>query len=278
MPLRIAMPLRRGDYNAGGTLNKTCISAKILSMSVTFRVEKFEGPLDLLLQLVEENELDISSVSLATVAEQFVEHIRNNPKIPLDELADFLVVAAKLMYLKSKLLLPDLSAPELEEGPSLEEQLRRYREFVELSKLIDAAWVSGVQSFPRMQRPMRLREVAFLPPPGVTAESLQDVMRRVISRLEPLLRLPQASLERVVTIQEMIGHLFRRVSEVAKTSFRTFVGKKAGKAEIVVSFLALLELVKQKFVRVGQQELFQDIDIETHPDAPSADPLAHSYL
>jgi len=247
-------------------------------MSVTFRVEKFEGPLDLLLQLVEENELDISSVSLATVAEQFVEHIRNNPKIPLDELADFLVVAAKLMYLKSKLLLPDLSAPELEEGPSLEDQLRRYREFVELSKLIDAAWVSGVQSFPRMQRPMRLREVAFLPPPGVTAESLQDVMRRVISRLEPLLRLPQASLERVVTIQEMIGHLFRRVSEVAKTSFRAFVGKKAGKAEIVVSFLALLELVKQKFVRVGQQELFQDIDIETHPDAPSADPLAHSYL
>lgn len=250
----------------------------MVAMSVTFRVEKFEGPLDLLLQLVEQNELDISTVSLATVAEQFVEHIRNNPLIPLDELADFLVVAAKLMYLKSKLLLPDLLAPELEEGPSLEEQLRRYRAFMELAKTVDKMWVAGNRSFPRMQRPMRLREVAFSPPTGVTTFVLQDLMHRVIARLEPLVKLPQAAIERVVTIQEMIGNLFKRVRDVAKTSFRSFVGTKAGKAEVVVSFLALLELVKQKFVRVGQRDLFQDINIEAHPDAPAEDPLAHSYV
>lgn len=250
-----------------------------MGVSVLFKVEKFEGPLDLLLQLVEKNELDISTVSLAAVAEQFVSHVHNNPMIPLEELADFLVVAAKLMYLKSKILLPDLTAPELDEGPSLEDQLKRYRKFVELSKTIEGMWNAGAMSFPRMQRSARLREATFTPPMDVTQDTLRDLMRRVISKLEPLVHLPQASVERVVSIQEMIGTLFQRIrSSTSKMSFRTFVGKGASKGEMIVSFLALLELVKQQFVRVGQSLPFQDISIEAHPEPPAEDPLAHSYL
>lgn len=247
-------------------------------MSVTFRVESFEGPLDLLLQLVEKNELDISTVSLATVAEQFVTHIRDNPSIPLEEVADFLVVAAKLMYLKSKLLLPSLSDPALDEGPSLEDQLRRYRAFVEASRGINRMWNSGYRSFQRADRPMRLREVRFVPPTGVTSSMLHEMMKRVVKQLEPLVRLPQAAVERVVTIQDMIGRLFSKIREAAHTSFRAFVGRKAAKADVIVSFLALLELAKQRFVRIGQTELFEDIDIEHHPDAPSHDPSAHSFV
>lgn len=247
-------------------------------MAVTFHVEVFEGPLDLLLQLVEKNELDISTVSLATVAEQFVAHVNENPNIPLEELADFLVVAAKLMYLKSKLLLPDLSEPELEEGPSLEEQLKRYRRFVELSKTIEGMWNAGAMSFPRSQRTAKQREPKFAPPADVDRWVLHDLAARVIARLEPLVKLPQASVERVVSIQEMIGSLFTRVREKTQMSFRMFVGNRASKGEMIVSFLALLELVKQRFVRVGQGSLFQDIHIEAHPEAPSEDPLSHSYV
>ncbi len=247
-------------------------------MSVTFKVEKFEGPLDLLLQLVEKNELDISTVSLAAVAEQFVQHINDNPNLPLEEVADFLVVAAKLMYMKSKLLLPSLMDQELEEGPSLEEQLRRYRLFIEASKDINRLWNSGKRSFERTRRPFRLRDVTFIPPEGVTADALSEVMRRVIARLEPLAKLPKAAVERVVSIQEKISHLLRRVREMMNTTFREFVGKKANKADVVVSFLALLELAKQGFVRVAQNELFTDIAIEKHPDAPEHDPFAHSFV
>lgn len=247
-------------------------------MAVLFRTEGFEGPLDLLLQLVENQELDISNVSLAAVADQFVEYVHGQHHIPLEEMADFLVVAAKLIYLKSKLLLPSFVDTEMEDGPDLETQLRRYRAFVEASKRIDDMWKSGLRSYVREQRPLRQLMPQFVPPIGVTSEVLLDVMRRVIARLEPLKRLPQAAIERVVTIQEKIGGLLRRVREFARTSFHEFVGTGATKTEMVVSFLAVLELVKQRFVRVNQMDLFHDIEIEAHPEAPQADPLANSFV
>lgn len=245
-------------------------------MSVSFHVEHFEGPLDLLLQLVEKNELDISSVSLANVAEQFVGYVDANPAIPPEELADFLVVAAKLMYLKSKLLIPSLVDAELEEGPDLETQLREYRRFVAASRHLNDAWNSGKRSFIRAARPVRM--TGFACPPGVTKEVMLEAMRRVIARLEPLIRLPETSMARAVTIQEKIRDLIHRIRRTAQTSFHAFLKNAKDKTESIVTFLALLELVKQKFVRVTQQDLFRDISITAHPDAPEEDPTAESYI
>ena len=248
-------------------------------MSVTFRVETFEGPLDLLLQLVEQEKLDISNVSLARVAEQFIAHVREAEQaIPLEELADFLVVAAKLMYLKSKLLLPELTDETLDEGPDLELHLKRYRAFVEASKHIDALWRSGLRSYGRTE-PLTLPRTAEIRiPPSVTREGLIEAMRRVIQRLEPLRRLPQTALERTVSIQEKIRHLLSRVQSLAKLTFHEYVGAGASRADRVVSFLALLELVKQRFLSVSQEELFHDIAIEAHPEAPQATPQSHSFV
>lgn len=247
-------------------------------MPVQFKIEHFEGPLDLLLQLVEQEQLDISSVALATVADQFVGYVNEHPNIPLEELADFLVVAAKLVYMKSKLLLPSLYDQELEEGPDLETQLRTYREFVRVSREIDKLWKSNAESFVRTRRVVKQTEVVFAPPPDVTTEVLRDVMARVILRLTPLLKLPQAAIERVVTIQEKISQLFTRIKNKATLSFTQFLGTHSSRPEAVASFLALLELVKQRFVRVSQQSLFHDIDIEAHPEPPAADPLAESFV
>lgn len=247
-------------------------------MAVTFRIEHFEGPLDLLLQLVEQEKLDISQVSLAKVADQFVTYVNEHPKIELEEMADFLLVAAKLVYLKSKLLLPSLYDQEMEEGPDLEAQLRLYREFIRASREIDKMWKSKRRSFTRSRRPMKRTEVEFAPPSGVTVETLCELMRRVIVRLMPLVALPTAAIERVVTVQEKIKQLFSRIRDVARTTFRDFLGRGKTKPEAVASFLALLELVKQRFVRVSQTALFHDIDIEAHPDAPATDPLVESYV
>ncbi len=247
-------------------------------MPVQFKIERFEGPLDLLLQLVEREELDISQVALAQVADQFIRYVNEHPGIELMELADFLVVAAKLVYLKSKLLLPSLTDEEMEDGPDLETQLRLYRAFVRASRDIDTLWGSNVRSFPRVRRPVKKTEIAFAPPPGVTALTLEELMGRVIARLTPIVRLPTASVERVVTIQEKIRQLFDRIRSVAKTTFSAFVGKQATRPETVASFLALLELTKQRFIRVSQNELFRDIHIEAHPEAPEADPLAESFV
>ncbi len=247
-------------------------------MAVTFRVESFEGPLDLLLQLVEQEQLDISTISLATVADQFLQHVQSATQIPPEELADFLVVAAKLMYLKSKMLLPSLVDEELEEGPDLEQQLREYRRFVSASREIDAMWKSGQRSFARVERAAPRVAQGFFPPADVTAETLRDVMRRVIARIEPLIRLPKTSIERAVSIQEKIQDLFHRVRHHAKMTFHSFVEQSSTRTDAIVSFLALLELVKQRFVLVHQSSLFHDIDIAVAPDAPSVDPLAESFV
>ncbi len=247
-------------------------------MAVTFRIDHFEGPLDLLLQLVEQEQLDISTVSLANVAEQFVIHVNNSKHIPPEELADFLVIAAKLMYIKSKLLVPSLVDAELEEGPDLETQLREYQRFVSASKLIDQRWREERRSFVRSASSKPIQEMGFSPPPGITTEILEALMRRVIARLEPLIRLPQVSLERAVTIQDKIRDLFHRVKGQTKVSFHAFVQGATSRTETIVSFLALLELVKQRFVDVDQADLFHDIAITHNASAPSADPFVESFV
>jgi segregation and condensation protein A len=244
---------------------------------VSFKIERFEGPLDLLLQLVEQEKLDISQVSLATVADQFVRHMQANPDIPLEEMADFLVVAAKLVYIKSRLLMPDLADAALDEGPDLEAQLRAYRMFVKVSRHIDQVWKSGLRSYARTKRAWRQQEVKFTPPPGVDASVLHAAMQRVVARLEPLAKLPKAALERAFSVEDKIRDLFKRIRQHAKLKFSAFVGGKATKAETVASFLALLELVKQRFVRVNQSDLFEDIHIEAHPDIPQNEPFAEAY-
>ncbi|MBI5654436.1 segregation/condensation protein A [Candidatus Uhrbacteria bacterium] len=247
-------------------------------MGVTFKIEHFEGPLDLLLQLVEQEKLDISHVSLAAVADQFVSYMRSSPEIPLEEMADFLVVAAKLVYLKSKLLMPDLSEAELDEGPDLETQLRMYREFVKVSRKVDSLWRSKLRSYARVKRAFRQQEVKFSPPPEVTQDLMRETMGRIISRLTPLLKLPKAALERVVSVQEKIKQLFSHVREKTRMTFSSFVGRGATRTEAVACFLALLELVKQRFVRVSQTDPFDDIDIENHPEPPANDPFAESFI
>ena len=251
----------------------------IESMLSVFRSGEFEGPLDLLLQLVESEKLDISTLSLATVADQFLTYVHETKEIPMGELADFLVVAAKLVYLKSRLLLPTLSDQEMDEGPDLETQLRRYKAFVEASKELNHMWLSGSVAFARDPSARTVLRVAgFSPPPNISSNLLQEMMTRVIQRLEPIVKLPQAAIERMVTIQEKMRHLYDRIRNIAKTSFHEFVGHGATKTEKLVSFLALLELVKQRYVKVSQADLFHDIDIESNPDRPASDPLAESFV
>lgn len=247
-------------------------------MQLSFKVESFEGPLDLLLQLVEKEELDISTVSLAKVAEQFVTYVRSHPTIPLEELADFLVVAAKLIYLKSKLLLPNVYDEELEQGPDLETQLRLYREFVAASKGIDRLWRAGNRSYGRAKPILRIEEGLFSPPPDVDASVLALLMKRLVARLEPPTKLAERLVEKVVSVQEKIEDLFTRIRTQAKMVFSDFVTKSTSKSEAVASFLALLELVKQRAVLVSQSSLFHDIEIMAHSEGSQDVPIADSYL
>jgi segregation and condensation protein A len=232
-------------------------------MAYEVKIEHFEGPLDLLLQLIESEKLDITSVSLMQVTEPFVKLVReNHGKIAPEDLADFLVIAAKLVYLKSKALLPGLNDADLEEGPDLETQLRLYKAFAEAAVKIAALEKEGRSSYARTYRAPK-PEVSFVPPTGVTLEMLADLYRQAARRLEPLLALPKASVERAITIEEKIEQLRSRVSKLLQSSFHRFLSESTDRNEMVVSFLALLELVKQRIISVEQEGHFADIRLKT---------------
>lgn len=232
-------------------------------MNYSVRVNDFEGPLDLLLQLIEGEKMDITNISLVAVTEPFVKIVREGQKnIPTEELADFLVIAAKLVYLKSKALLPSLYDPEMEEGPDLEAQLRMYKAFVEAAKEIGEMALRGTSLYGRLKRTTRLTEPMFLPPPNVTPALLQELYQRVIHRLEPLLHLPKAAIERIISIEEKIQELGEHVKRHLKTSFHRFLAEAQDRGEMIVGFLALLECIKQRTVKVKQDNLFHDIQLE----------------
>lgn len=233
-------------------------------MPFTVQVERFEGPLDLLLQLVESEKLEITEISLVSVCEPFIQHLEaNRGSIPTEELADFLVVAAKLVYLKSRAILPSFTDAELEEGPDLATQLRLYKAYADAAKLLAERTRTGKLSFNRNKVTRVVREVQFSPPPDVTAEGLAQLFLLVVKRLQPLIKLPQAAIERVVTIEEKMSQLRERITKAVRVSFKSFLAESSNKKEAIVAFLALLELVKQRVVSVKQPDLFEEIHLES---------------
>jgi segregation and condensation protein A len=236
-------------------------------MAYSVSIEHFEGPLDLLLQLIESEKMEITGISLLQVTEPFVKHVReNHGKIAPEDLADFLVVAAKLVYLKSKALLPHLYDPLLEEGPDLETQLRLYKTFVEASSKIALLEKLGKSSYARTYRVPKQEGPIFTPPQGITGALLQELYRQAIRRIEPLIALPKASMERAITIEAKIEQLRLRVGKLIQSSFHRFLSESQDRHEMVVSFLALLELIKQRIVNVEQENHFSDIRLTiNHP-------------
>jgi len=222
--------------------------------------EQFSGPLELLLELIEEEKLSISEVSLAKVAESYLKHIEEFEP-PADELADFLLVATRLLLLKSRHLLPEVVPEQEEETLDLAAQLKLYKIFVDLSKNVEAAYQSPQESFAKP----KAEEIAIphmLIPDDLTVSALHEACLRVVKAFEPFMQLKEVAMERIVTVKERFQELKNLIAERAQISFREFIASGKSKGDVVTSFLALLELVKQRVVHVNQSESFEDIDIK----------------
>lgn len=227
------------------------------------KLEKFEGPLDLLLRLIEEEELDITEVSLAQVTEQYIAYLNSVPDIRPDELADFLVVAAKLLYIKSKILLPQLEIEDEEEG-DLEKQLKIYRVFHLAAKSIQKMIGRKRFSYIREVRGARVIDPIFTPPKGLTTKTIKEIFIEVLKKIEPIVNLPQEVMEKTVSIQEKISQIQEAIQRGISLNFYALLKSAESKTEIIVTFLALLELVKQQVIVVAQQEAFSDIEIHNY--------------
>lgn len=223
------------------------------------KLQQFEGPFDLLLSLIDDEKLSLSELSLSNVTEQFLVHLDTLEENRAEELADFLVVAARLLLLKSKMLLPQFS-PEEEEGPGLEEQLRLYKAFVDASKKLNKRWLSSLRSVFREEPPRE--RTGFTPPEDVTLERLHTSMLQLIHRLAPPKPLPTTHIDKAVSMKERLDIIRNMLKSKKSFNFHDVLSSARNKTEVIVSFLALLELVKQRTVSLSQDDNFTDIVIE----------------
>ena len=231
---------------------------------MVFSLEKFDGPLSLLLQMIEQEELDITQISLAKIADQYIEYIRKAENIDPEEMADFLVVAARLILIKSKALLPYLFPEEEEEIKEFENQLKMYQEFLAATKKVQA--IIGKKHF-MFQRPFNRKVLFagdnfFAPPKKLIAADLAMVFNDLLGRIRPAeVDLEERRLEPKINIDDKIAEIRSNLFERIKMRFSQILELAKSKTEIIVSFLAMLELIKQREVTVDQLELFGEIEI-----------------
>lgn len=227
------------------------------------KLEKFEGPLDLLLKLIEEQKLDIASVSIAKVADDYLEYIRNEKNISLENLSEFVNVASKIILIKSKNILPSLEiTPEEEkEIEDLEEQLRLYKKFKDAGMKIGGFLKINRNAFSRDYL-LGVSSV-FAPPKNVNTFDLKKYFSRIIDQIVLPEKVPEEAVRDIITLEDKISELQKTLKERIEMSFSELNSASSDRIEIIVSFLAMLELVKQRIISVEQTEIFSEIKIKS---------------
>ncbi|MEK9186134.1 MAG: segregation/condensation protein A [Patescibacteria group bacterium] len=226
------------------------------------KTQQYTGPLEKLLELIEAKQLNINQISLADVTADFLSYIKQlggttEPSV----LADFLVVAAKLVLIKSKTLLPNLELTEEETADihDLESRLKLYREFKVASEGIKRIWSQNRTSY---GRPLFLNlgdQMVFYPPTKLSVSDLAASLSRLLETLKELLPETVKKIKEVIiTIESKIQELLGKIQGVMEYSFQSMTKEKS-KKEVVVLFLALLHLLKDRLINVEQQDHFSDI-------------------
>ena len=218
--------------------------------------------MELLLELIEKEEMNITELSLAHVTDQYLDHIRNSENIALGSLADFLSVAARLILIKSRALIPSfqVSSEEEAEIKDLTWQLAEYKKFKEASLA-----VGKLASFKKISY---AREgyagigALFCPPEKVNVYDLKKGIIAVLAQIPIVEKLQEEIVAEVITLEEKITALESSLRLRIESSFSEFVGSADNKIDVIISFLAVLEMVKQRIIDADQGNLFEEIKLK----------------
>ena len=232
------------------------------------QIEVFEGPLDLLLYLIKKEEVDIYSVSIERITNQYLDYLNTFRMLDLDIAGEFVVMAANLIYIKSRSLLPVDQQPPEEEADEEDPRWDLIRQLIEYKKFKDAAlqlqrWEiiqEGV--IPRVAGKPSLDDSETLLKEEVGIFDLITAFQKVLKRLENRRENLREIFEENFTVSEKLDYILQTVSSGGKVAFSSLFASAASRTEIVVTFLALLELIRLKQLRVTQPAAFSDIDIE----------------
>lgn len=224
--------------------------------------EKFEGPLDVLLTLIERRQMHVGDIALAKVTDDFIGYVKSFADFPIAESAQFAYVAATLLLIKSKALLPELSLSKEEEESmeDLERRLKLLQRFRELSRHVRARFGETPLFLPCE----RTTEPVFAPPKGLSLKVLHDAALAVLAAIPKAEVLAKIAVKKIISLEEMIENLKERITSTLRMSFHEFSrAHKAERVHIIIGFLALLELVKNGLIQATQEEPHGDIVMET---------------
>ncbi len=228
-------------------------------MISSLKLEKFEGPLDLLLQLIELEKLNITEVALSQVTEQFLHYLDKLEIEKSEELAEFLVIATKLVYMKSRTLLPYLN-PEEDDGPNLADQLKMYQQYIEASKKINIYWQQNRIAYGRIEPPVKVTE--FILPLNAKTKDLNKAMEKLVARLRPPTALPQITIDRAISVKQKVESIWHALKQHKKMNFKDLLNSAQSKTEVIVSFLALLELMRDQKAFISQSNTYGDMEVK----------------
>jgi segregation and condensation protein A len=223
----------------------------------------YEGPLDLLLNLIERSELNITAISLATVTDQYLSYLHGLEQMKPNEISSFLVIAAKLVQIKSEALLPrpiEREPGEEDPGVELVELLILYKRYKEIGGWLEERQEKNLRSFLRVAPPPKVE--AKLDPSNLTLEGLLSAAESALSQGKDKQALGTIIATPKVTIREKIDFITSTMKNIQRMTFSGLITDKASRIEIVVTFLALLELIKRYHISAVQYELFGEIEFE----------------
>jgi len=227
----------------------------------------YEGPLDLLLSLIESAELNITAISLASVTDQYLSYLHGLEQMKPDEISSFLVIAAKLVQIKSEALLPrpvEREPGEEDPGVELVEMLILYKRYKEIAVWMEDRQENNLRTYLRVAPPPKVEaklDLSNLTLEGLFAAAESAFFKdREKEALGTIIAVPR------VTIREKIEFIARTMKNIQRMTFNGLITEKSSRIEVVVTFLALLELIKRYRISAYQSELFGDIEFERMED------------
>ena len=253
--------------------------AEIAESKYQVKTSVFEGPLDVLLRFIEERKLFINEISLSEVTEAYLSHVRSLQEYNFSGIASFLVVAATLILIKSRSLLPGLMVTDEEKGEiqDLEKRLRLYQFDKEAAAEVKKNFGKNIIHF----GPGRMGDISvFAPDAAITLENLQKLCQEAIGNIPSKVFMPEVKVSKVVSIEEMMESLAERIQNSLKMSFKEFSllsgskDVKEKKVYLIVSFIAMLEMVRTGLMDAIQNENFGDINMEKRSGESLTETLA----
>lgn len=245
-------------------------------MELTVKLQVFEGPLDLLLYLLEKNKVNIYDIPIVEITEQYMEYIREMKRQDLEVLSEFLVMAATLVDIKSRMLLPlNPDSEEEEEDPRAElvQQLLEYKMYKCMAyELKDRQMDAGRVMYKKPTIPEEVR--AYEPPVDIHElisditlsrlhEIFESIMKKQQDKIDPL-RSKFGKIEKEeVSLEDKMEDLKKYAAGHRHFSFRGLLTAQSSKVEVIVTFLAILELMKMGTIRISQEHIFDDIQIDS---------------